>query len=303
MEHSFDINIAKEYGITEAILLKNIYFWVKKNALNKTSAYDGRYWTYNSVRSFAGLFPYLNERQIKYALKKLRDRELIAVGNFNSDKRNRKLWYTLTDKALTLLGERLEDFIAGDDSVDDADLHNAKDKIVQCKEQNCTTALDKNVKTDDTKLSAPLDKIVQCTYTDINADVNGDSNITACAREQTGDGEAVNRLKSGEVGEGLAIWQNNFGTLSPVLAEKVIDLIMSVGIIAFKKAVEYAIVRNKRTFAYIRTVAEGIAAGDDWGDKPPEHKRQGGRTRNKNDVIATTAEAQRILESGELIDL
>ena len=33
MEHSFDINIAKEYGITEAILLKNIYFWVKKNAI------------------------------------------------------------------------------------------------------------------------------------------------------------------------------------------------------------------------------------------------------------------------------
>ena len=185
MEHSFDINIAKEYGITEAILLKNIYFWVKKNALNKTSAYDGRYWTYNSVRSFAGLFPYLNERQIKYALKKLRDRELIAVGNFNSDKRDRQLWYTLTDKALTLLGERLEDFIAGDVSVDDADLNNAKDKIEQCKGQNCTTALDKNVKTDDTKLSAPLDKIVQCTYTDINADVNGDSNITARAREET----------------------------------------------------------------------------------------------------------------------
>lgn len=185
MEHSFDINIAKEYGITEAILLKNIYFWVKKNALNKTSAYDGRYWTYNSVRSFAGLFPYLNERQIKYALKKLRDRELIAVGNFNSDKRNRKLWYTLTDKALTLLGERLEDFIADDVSADDADLHNAKDKIVQCKGQNCTTALDKNVKTDDTKLSVPLDKIVQCTYTDINTDVNGDSNITARAREET----------------------------------------------------------------------------------------------------------------------
>ena len=185
MEHSFDINIAKEYGITEAILLKNIYFWVKKNALNKTSAYDGRYWTYNSVRSFAGLFPYLNERQIKYALKKLRDRELIAVGNFNSDKRDRQLWYTLTDKALTLLGERLEDFIADDVSADDADLNNAKDKIAQCKGQNCTDALDKNVKTDDTKLSVPLDKIVQCTYTDINTDVNGDSNITARAREET----------------------------------------------------------------------------------------------------------------------
>lgn len=30
MEHSFDIKIAKEYGIEEAIILKNIYFWVQK---------------------------------------------------------------------------------------------------------------------------------------------------------------------------------------------------------------------------------------------------------------------------------
>ena len=32
MEHSFDINIAKEYGIEEAIFIKHFYFWVKKNA-------------------------------------------------------------------------------------------------------------------------------------------------------------------------------------------------------------------------------------------------------------------------------
>lgn len=184
MEHSFDINIAKEYGITEAILLKNLYFWVKKNALNKTNAHDGRYWTFNSVKSFVGLFPYLNERQIKYALKKLRDNELIIVGNYNSDKRDRKLWYTLTDKAITLLGERLVDFVA-DDVTDDTNLSVAKGKNEQCKEQNCTTALNKKVKTDSTNLSVTLDKIVQCTYTDINTDINADSNITARACEKT----------------------------------------------------------------------------------------------------------------------
>ena len=50
MEHSFDIKIAKEYGIAEAIILKHIYFWVNKNALNGKNHIDGRYWTYNSVR-------------------------------------------------------------------------------------------------------------------------------------------------------------------------------------------------------------------------------------------------------------
>lgn len=31
MEHSFDIEIAAEYGIECAILLKHLYFWIKKN--------------------------------------------------------------------------------------------------------------------------------------------------------------------------------------------------------------------------------------------------------------------------------
>lgn len=64
MEHSFDINIAKEYGITEAILLKNIYFWVKKDALNKTNAQDGRYWTFNSVKAFSSFFRILTNGRL-----------------------------------------------------------------------------------------------------------------------------------------------------------------------------------------------------------------------------------------------
>ena len=32
MEHSFDTEIAKEYGIQEAILIKFIYFWVEKKS-------------------------------------------------------------------------------------------------------------------------------------------------------------------------------------------------------------------------------------------------------------------------------
>lgn len=130
---------------------------------------------------------------------------------------------------------------------------------------------------------------------------SGSSVVPARASEQTPDPEAVNRLKSGEAAEALVLWQNNFGTLSPLLTDNIVDLVCSVGIVAFKTAVERAILRNKRGFNYVRTVAEGIASGDDWGDtKPPEQRR---RQQRKNDVVANTAEAQRILESGELIDL
>ena len=43
MQHSFDIDIAKEYGILEAILLNNMQFWIEKNKANGINYYDGNY--------------------------------------------------------------------------------------------------------------------------------------------------------------------------------------------------------------------------------------------------------------------
>lgn len=103
MEHHFNINVAKEYGILEAILLENIYFWVEKNRANGRHCYDGDYWTYNSARAFAELFPYATERQINYALQKLKEAELIKYGNYNKSSYDRTKWYALTEKGKSIL--------------------------------------------------------------------------------------------------------------------------------------------------------------------------------------------------------
>ena len=58
MQHSFDVEIAKEYGVLEAILLNNLWFWVEKNRANNVNYYDGYYWTFNSTKAFNELFPY-----------------------------------------------------------------------------------------------------------------------------------------------------------------------------------------------------------------------------------------------------
>lgn len=104
MEHSFDIEIAKEYGIEEAIILKNICFWVQKNAANEKHFHEGKYWTYNSKKAFSELFPYMTESKIKYALDNLKKSGLIETGNYNESSYDRTLWYTLTEKAYELLG-------------------------------------------------------------------------------------------------------------------------------------------------------------------------------------------------------
>lgn len=103
MQHSFDIRIAKDYGINAAVLLNNMYFWIEKNRANNTNYYDGYYWTFNSKKAFAELFPYLNERQIDYALKKLIDGGIIITGNYNKMAYDRTLWYAITKKGYCIL--------------------------------------------------------------------------------------------------------------------------------------------------------------------------------------------------------
>ena len=103
MEHSFDINVAKKYGIQAAVLLKNIYFWIEKNRANEMNFYDGYYWTYNSKKAFSELFPYMTERQIDYTLKKLIEEEILVTGNYNKMAYDRTLWYAITKKGYSIL--------------------------------------------------------------------------------------------------------------------------------------------------------------------------------------------------------
>lgn len=103
MNHSFDIKIAEKYGIQPAIILNYLYFWIEKNKANEQNFYDGYYWTYNSKKAFATLFPYMTARQIDYAMKKLIDEGLVITGNYNKLSYDRTLWYAITNKGYSIL--------------------------------------------------------------------------------------------------------------------------------------------------------------------------------------------------------
>lgn len=109
MHHSFNVALAQRLGLVQAILLENIYFWVSKNELNEKNIFDGRGWTYNSVRAFSEQFPYLTEKQVRVALEKMEQDGIILSGNYNKSKYDRTKWYSITDdwrKQLTELGYR-----------------------------------------------------------------------------------------------------------------------------------------------------------------------------------------------------
>lgn len=102
MKHIFDVDIATEYGVNAAILFENICYWVKQNEANETNFFDGDYWTYNSKKAFAELFPYMSERQVRTGLDKLIESGLIKTGNYNKLAYDRTLWYALTQKGKSI---------------------------------------------------------------------------------------------------------------------------------------------------------------------------------------------------------
>lgn len=103
MKHIFDIEIAQRYGVNAAILLENIGYWIKRNEANDINFFDGTYWTFNSRRAYKQLFPYMSERQIDTAFRKLIDDGVLKTGNYNKLAYDRTLWYALTQKGESIL--------------------------------------------------------------------------------------------------------------------------------------------------------------------------------------------------------
>lgn len=102
-DHHFNVEVAKECGVNASILFTNIYFWVEHNRANGANFHDGTYWTFNSMKAFSELFPYLSQKQINTALKKLEDEELIATGNYNKLPFDRTKWYSVTKKGYSFM--------------------------------------------------------------------------------------------------------------------------------------------------------------------------------------------------------
>ena len=93
MEHHFNVEVAKEIGMAAAVIYYNIKFWCEKNKANDVNYHDGYYWTFNSVKAFQKLFPYLSDKKISSSLKLLEDRGYIKSGNYNDSTYDRTKWY------------------------------------------------------------------------------------------------------------------------------------------------------------------------------------------------------------------
>lgn len=111
MNHSFNTQIAFEYGIVEALLLERFYFWIEKNIANEKHFHDGYYWTYTSVKALNEIYDYVTPSKLGRAIKHLETEGLLLKGNYNKSAYDRTCWYAPTEKAYDVLGVKTPFFI------------------------------------------------------------------------------------------------------------------------------------------------------------------------------------------------
>jgi hypothetical protein len=96
----FDDDDAKDYGVEAAVLLKNLAFWIKVNKEKNQNFHDGHYWTYNSCKDLAVVFPFWSAEKIRRLGIQLEKLGAIKIGNFNKRPGDQTKWYTIVDKEL-----------------------------------------------------------------------------------------------------------------------------------------------------------------------------------------------------------
>lgn len=127
LQYSFDADLAKEYGVPEAIFVHRLYWWVRDNAANNRNLKDGRYWTYDNMTALIEIFPFWSRRQLQGIIGRCRDKALIITAEYNEDRRDRTTWYTVTDTVIRFY-EQTEKPASR--------TGNAMHEMVQCKAQN-----------------------------------------------------------------------------------------------------------------------------------------------------------------------
>ena len=97
-------HVAARYGLEEAIFLDSIVHWYRVNRSDGRNFHDGRWWTYNSIAAYVDQFPWWSTKQIRRIAASLRDQGALLTGNYNSNGRDRTIWYSPSDEVLALYG-------------------------------------------------------------------------------------------------------------------------------------------------------------------------------------------------------
>lgn len=101
--HSFSRVLAKEWGVSKAIVLGYLAHKVRRS----NNIRDGLPWFYNPVSDIAGRFPYFAQSTVHGVLKRLEADGLIKIGNYNKWSIDRTRWYYVPEEVCDEATRRL----------------------------------------------------------------------------------------------------------------------------------------------------------------------------------------------------
>lgn len=183
--------LAREIGLNEALVLQQINYWIEINKRSGNNYFEGRYWTYNSIRAWhENDFDYMSIDTVKRTFSKLEKMGYLIVGNFNKDPRDKTKWYTINDEKLEELYFKMRDKKLKQEreilekktnsTLPNALVQNApmeKGKMHQCINADCTNALDENAPMQYGNMPQPLPEITTKNTTEITSDISSKTSI------------------------------------------------------------------------------------------------------------------------------
>lgn len=264
--HSFRVDIATKYGIAEAILLGYFYHWITVHEKNETNFYDGRYWTYDTVRGLANKHPYFSSPKIHRTIHHLIDEGLILTGNYNKFAYDKTTWYTLSETAIKLFQNETRLF---QNETTIPKYNEEKNKKLFQNEtglfQNETTIpIQPNYSLDD----EDDDYIKQ---TDKDKKVNKKVKVPG------------NKYPDEIYQKACFIYEKFLMPIANlVIKDSILGCVDDYGLEIFEQAVKIAAKNNARSFGYIDVVAENLAKYG--GEKDGKRKESSKRNNTGTDV-------------------
>ena len=238
MYQSFDVDFAVEYGINAAIIFKELAWWCEHNRANGQNFFDGFYWTFNSMKAFQKLFPYLGEKQIRNSVDVLVNAGLIKTGNYNKNAFDRTMWYAVTD-------EGREAFLRN------GGLDSAKGQMDKTETAN-----------GDSQEGEPIPSINTSINT-YNTKDEEDARARACTREGNTVDDIPNAFGDGDIPhDGNTIQQyvaSNLQCMSARAIEELWSFLDDLPEPVVRHGIDNALDAGKRTWNYVRAILNSYA--------------------------------------------
>lgn len=96
----FNAKLAKLIGLNEAIMLRQIHYWISHPA---SQIREGKKWHYDTYEGWQTQFEFWSIRTIQRIAMNLEELGLVEVGHFNENKTDRTKWYTINYERLQCL--------------------------------------------------------------------------------------------------------------------------------------------------------------------------------------------------------